>query len=338
MLSRSNKIIKCLLFVFAITAAACRKEPATVPQPVSLTPYTITYPNYFPKLIIPADNPLTEEGIALGRNLYYDTLLSNNGLSCSSCHIPQQSFSSYGANSLPHINLAWNTNFLWEGKVSGTLEDAMVFEVEKFFRTDISKLNRSDFYRNEFKKVYQVEAITTKHVAYALAQFFRAMVSANSMCDKFFRHTYWLNEMEMRGFNLFTTERGDCFHCHSLGLFTDNKFHNIGLDSVFIGQAKGRYNITGSVSDIGLFKTPTLRNVALTAPYMHDGRFKTLEEVIEHYNSGVKHSSTLDPIMTKPSKQYGLGLTDLEKASLVAFLKTLTDTGFINNPMLQNTK
>jgi cytochrome c peroxidase len=140
----------------------------------------------------------------------------------------------------------------------------------------------------------------------------------------------------MNGFNIFTTEKGDCFHCHSLGLFTDNKFHNIGLDSEFTSINMGRYNVTLKQADMGLFKTPTLRNIQLTAPYMHDGRYLTLEQVVEHYNSGVKQSNTLDPIMTKPSKIYGLGLTPTEKQDLVAFLKTLTDTTFTKNPLLQN--
>ena len=161
------------------------------------------------------------------------------------------------------------------------------------------------------------------------------MISSNSLCDRFFQHTANLNSSQVNGLVIFTTEKGDCFHCHSLGLFTDDKFHNNGIDSIFSGDNLGRYNITLNNNDIGLFKTPTLRNIELTSPYMHDGRYQTLEQVVEFYNSGVKHSPTLDPIMTKPSKIYGLGLTQTEKQDLVAFLKTLTDTIFIHNPLLQ---
>lgn len=300
-----------------------------------LTPYVVQYPYYFPTLSIPLNNPLTSEGINLGRKLYYDTILSNNGMSCSSCHNSSESFSTYNSNSLAHINLGWNSNFLWNGKVSGTLEDIMLFEVNDFFHTDISKINNSTYYKNEFKKVYNVNVISSQDIANALAQFFRVMVSSNSLCDKFFQHTANLNSSEMNGFIIFTTEKGDCFHCHSLGLFTDDKFHNNGIDSLFTGVNLGRYNITLNNNDIGLFKTPTLRNIELTAPYMHDGRYQTLEEVVEHYNSGVKQSNTLDPIMTKPSKLYGLGLTLMEKQDLVAFLKTLTDTSFIKDKLLQ---
>ncbi|MBK7816127.1 MAG: c-type cytochrome [Sphingobacteriaceae bacterium] len=315
---------------------SCRKESSVpVDAPVNLTPYSITYPYYFPILELPANNPLTLEGIDLGRHLYYDTILSRDGRACANCHFQASAFTTYTSNALAHINLGWNNSFLWNGKVQGSMEDIMMFEVEQFFNTDVAKMNRSVFYRKEFKKVYNSDTITPQLLSYALSQFFRAMVSKNSLCDKFFLHTASLNASQTRGFNIFTTEKGDCFHCHSLGLFTDNKFHNIGLDSIFIGVNVGRYNVTGKESDLGHFKTPTLRNIELTAPYMHDGRYTTLEEVVDHYDSKVKHSNTLDPIMTKPSKLYGLGLTSQDKADLVAFLKTLTDTSFTNNPLLQ---
>ena len=339
MFLRLFKITSCV-FVTCVFFLSCKKENpvkqnSEVTPSVSLTPYEIKYPYYFPKLIIPENNPLTIEGINLGRSLYYDTILSNNGLSCSSCHNSTNAFTTYSSNSLAHINLAWNSHFLWNGKISGTMEDIMTFEVEDFFNTNIAKLNNSSFYKSEFKKVYKIETITSQDVANALAQFFRIMISYNSLCDKFFQHTANLNSSQVNGFVIFTTEKGDCFHCHSLGLFTDDKFHNNGIDSIFSGVNFGRYNVTLNNNDIGLFKTPTLRNIELTAPYMHDGRFLTLEEVVEHYNSEVKHSATLDPIMTKPSKIYGLGLSQTEKQDLVAFLKTLTDTTFTNNPLLQ---
>lgn len=332
------KIISYITIVLVLMVA-CKKKSIEETTPEfnhqELTPYTLTYPSYFPSLIIPTDNPLTVEGINLGRNLYYDTILSNNGKSCSSCHNSLTSFSTFSSNSLAHVNLAWNSHFLWNGKINGTIENIMQFEVDDFFQTNISKLNNSSYYKNEFKKVYNTETITSTNVAYALSQFFRILVSKNSLCDKFFQHTDNLNNSQMNGFIIFTTEKGDCFHCHSLGLFNDNKFHNNGIDSVYTGVNLGRYNVTLNINDIGLFKTPTLRNIELTAPYMHDGRYQTLEEVIEHYNSGVKHSPTLDPIMTKPSKLYGLGLTTTEKQDLIAFLKTLTDTSFTHNPLLQ---
>jgi cytochrome c peroxidase len=220
------------------------------------------------------------------------------------------------------------------GKIEGSVENIMMFEVEVFFNTDISKLNASQYYREEFRKVFKVGTITSKEVAYALAQFFRTMISSNSKFDRFAQHQVNLTPSEFNGLNIFTTEKGDCFHCHSLGLFTDNKFHNIGIDSTFSGINMGRYNVTANPNDMGLFKTPTLRNVELTPPYMHDGRFQTLAEVVDHYDMHVKVSPTVDPLMTKASKAYGLGLTPQEKTDLINFLKTLTDTVYTNNPAL----
>ena len=136
---------------------------------------------------------------------------------------------------------------------------------------------------------------------------------------------------------IFMTERGDCFHCHGNPLFTSNDFRNNGLDCTPQGANSGRYLVTGNANDIGKFSVPTLRNVELTAPYMHDGRYATLEEVVEFYNSGVCMTSpNIDPIMTKPAKEYGLNLWPWEKEDLVNFLKTLTDTTFINNPDYRN--
>ena len=160
------------------------------------------------------------------------------------------------------------------------------------------------------------------------------MKSSNSKFDRYQRQEEQLSNSELNGMTIFFTEKGDCFHCHGIPLMTNNEFHNIGLDSIFVGNNVGRNYITGSPYDLGKFKTPTLRNVELTSPYMHDGRFTTLEEVVEHYNSDVKRSATVDPIMTKPGKEYGLQLTTQEKQDLVAFLKTLTDWEFVNDTSL----
>ena len=141
----------------------------------------------------------------------------------------------------------------------------------------------------------------------------------------------------MHGANIFYTEQGDCFHCHGTPLFTNNTFNNTGMDTVFSGLNFGRYLYTGLATDMGKFSAPTLRNIELTAPYMHDARFKTLEEVMEFYNSGVHwNSPNIDPIMTKPFKEYGLMLTSMDKADLIAFLKTLTDTTLLTDPTVSN--
>jgi len=140
----------------------------------------------------------------------------------------------------------------------------------------------------------------------------------------------------MSGLLLFFTEKGDCFHCHSMSLMTDGNLHNIGLDSIFTGLNSGYYNHSGDEADLGKFKTPSIRNCGIRTSFMHDGRFSTLEEVIEHYNSGVKHSPSLDAIMTKPGKELGLQLTPLQKQQLKAFLLTLTDSTYLNNPLFSS--
>ncbi len=309
---------------------ACNEKPP-VDTNFKTTPYSINVPKNFPVITFNPENPMTEEGVALGRKLYYDPIISNDGRFCGQCHYQANGFTTFASNALVHTNLAWSTNFLWKGEVSGTLEDQMVFEVTQFFNTNVTKLNNNDEYKGLFKKAFNITNITQKDVAFGLAQFFRALVSYNSKFDKFSRGESDLTPSELNGYILFTTEKGDCFHCHSIPLMTDNAFRNIGLDSGYNTDNSGRYYVTKNPLDKGKFKVPTLRNIELSAPYMHDGRFATLAEVIEHYNSGVKISPTIDPIMTKAGKAYGLKLSVQEKKDLVSFLKTLTDTSFINN-------
>ncbi|MBL7754247.1 MAG: hypothetical protein JNM44_07210 [Chitinophagaceae bacterium] len=320
-----------LMFVFFVWVlhSSCKKEKSEPTD--TLHPVTLNYPSYFPELADP-EIPLTEEAIALGRRLYYDPVLSNTGQSCASCHLQNQGFSEYSSNSLPHVNLAWNRYYLWNGKIQGSLEDAMRFEVFQFFNTDVSKLQNESNYPLLFERVFGTPDIQLNHVAQALAQFVRTLISQNSRLDHYLRQELMLSDAELRGLYIFNTERGDCFHCHTLGMFTDGLFHNNGLDSNFTQGNIGRYSVTGLIQDQGKFKTPTLRNVRQTAPYMHDGRYKTLEEVIEFYNSGVRQSATLDPIMTKSSFENGLGLSSQEKADLLAFLYALSDSTFLNQP------
>lgn len=171
----------------------------------------------------------------------------------------------------------------------------------------------------------------------SIGQYLRTMVSYNSRFDQFRRHEINLSPTELNGMAIFYTEQGDCFHCHDAPLMTSMLVTNNGLDSMPAGYDRGLYNFTGRTQDDGKFVVPTLRNVELTAPYMHDGRFKTLEEVIEFYNSGVHQTSpNIDPVMTKAGKEFGLMLSAYEKQCLVDFLKAMTDTSFINNPAYQN--
>lgn len=277
---------------------------------------------------IPDDNPLTIEGVALGKKLYYDKILDKNqARACATCHLQEQSFSSK-PNVLPHVNLGWNHNWLWKGDVQGSLEDIMAFEVEEFFETNLDNLNNHHDYLKLFKNAFNVDYISYTEVEKSLAQFLRTLNSGNSKFDKVQRGEAEFTNEETLGIELFFTERGDCFHCHATAFFSDNQLHNNALDA---NPEPGYFEVTGDPLDYGKFKSPTLRNIEFTGPYMHDGRYITLEEVIDFYSEGLEHSQTVDPLMKQLSKG-GIQLTNEEKLALVAFLKTLSDEEFINNP------
>ena len=154
----------------------------------------------------------------------------------------------------------------------------------------------------------------------------RTLITSNSKVDKFLRGELQLSPSELNGYAIFNSEKGDCFHCHGTAMYTDHFFHNNGLNAMHSETNMGRYLVTNDVDDMGKFYSPSLRNIELTAPYMHDGRFTTLEEVVDHYNSGGIYSPTIDPLMKKVG--VGLQLTNQEKKDLVTFLKALTDNEF----------
>ncbi len=330
----SKKNLIWLFVSFTTVIFSCKNDKEEMPEnPYIPTPFTINVPSNLPVMEIPDDNRTTVEGVKLGRMLYYDSLMSPQGMrACASCHHQSAGFTTPTMNVIPHVNLAYGKKFLWDGHLQGTLEHAMKFEVEEFFNTDISKLQADSKYPQLFYEAFGSRTITYQNVEYALAQFLRTIVSGNSKFDRFLRHEENLTTQEMMGFTIFNTEQGDCFHCHSLPLMSDNEMHNIGLDSIFTGSNTGYYNFTGNQADLGKFKSPSLRNVSLRSSFMHDGRFSTLDEVINHYNNGVKQSPSLDPIMTKPGKEFGLALTPFDIAALKAFLMTLTDTIVTTNP------
>ncbi|MCZ7681018.1 MAG: hypothetical protein M5U28_20425 [Sandaracinaceae bacterium] len=193
-------------------------------------------------MIVPDDNPTTHEGVALGRQLYYDERLSAAGTqACADCHLQERSFSRPDVPGvLPHVNLAWSRRFLWDGAFEGTLEEAMVMEVEEFFSTDVRRLREPDL-EAMFLAAFGSTEITTERAAYALAQFQRTLVSDDSRFDRYVAgEEAALTEHELRGMELFYSERGECFHCHATSLFTDNSFHNIGLDAEVAGTGRGR--------------------------------------------------------------------------------------------------
>jgi cytochrome c peroxidase len=325
------------------------------------SPYSLNIPPFFPPMDIPSSNPLTEEGVLLGKYLFWEKKLSlDNSISCGSCHLPQNSFSDpnrYSAGvggtlgnrqSMALINLGWARHFFWDGRKS-TLEDQILepvenpIEMHEQWSDVVEKLNNDTLYPPLFSAAFGSPHITKERAAKAIASFIRTMVSAGSKFDKQRIGQYTFTQEEYRGFILFTTEGGspeqvaggsfgaDCFHCHGFGdmQMTDGLFHNNGLDSHFQNDP-GRFNVTLNPLDSGKFKTPTLRNVEFSAPYMHDGRFNTLIEVIEHYNTGGHPSTTIDSFMKFTSG--GLQLSETSKNDLIAFLRCLSDTAFMNNP------
>jgi len=332
----------------------CRdpKPVDPVEEPYVPTPVTLEYPYLFPQMPIPDDNPLTEEGIFLGRKLFYEPMLSGDGTqSCAECHFQNKSFTdparfSTGIdgllgtrNAMPIINVGWMEKLFWDGRANG-VEDQATFpvvdplEMHADWDDVVAKLENDAEYKELFRKAFKTSGISKERAVKAIAQFERTLISKNSKTDAVavIGGGVFYTDLEQEGFDLFNSERGDCFHCHSGILFTDNLFHNNGLDENHDAD-KGLYRVTNNPADIGKFKTPTLRNIEFTAPYMHDGRFETLEEVLQFYGGGVKVSSTLDPLM---SHQGGINMTPHEQEAVKAYLLTLSDTTFINNPDFSN--
>lgn len=336
----------------------CSSKEEEVYIPV---PYNLEIPELFKEKliapIIPSNNPLTVEGIALGKKLFSDKILSGNQTqSCAHCHRLQEAFShslqfsegetgAFGSrNSMPLFNLAWNFNelFTWDGKQL-TLETQAFepvsnpTEMNGNWQQIEKRLNNHDSYPTLFLNAFGTSKIDSNLVVKAIAQFERTLISGNSKFDKYLLGQATLTTAEQNGFNVFMDEaKGDCFHCHGSNnnpLWTDNDFHNNGLDNPFSDLGLGA--VTGDPADNGKFKTPSIRNLAYTAPYMHDGRFATLEEVINHYSEGLKASPTIDPLMKKVN-QGGVQLSNQDKADLKAFLLTLTDADFITNPDFKN--
>lgn len=335
-------LVTCVTCMF-LAATSCSKKEASVS-----TPYELQIPPFFPKPFLNASNPMTVEGIYLGRRLFYDTRLSSNGRSCNSCHLQNRAFmvpnSLMGLdpvtyNNIPSlVNLAWKREFGWKGEHPDLDHVAIGDFGPLFFNSDIDKvmaeIGKDAEYKRLFALVFPGQEVFhdgkfQEKTAFAIAQFLRSIVSAGSRFDRVMAGELKFTPEEEYGFDLFRSERGDCFHCHAGRLLSDQGFHNNGLDADVTGT--GRFLVTGQSQDYGKYATPSLRNVALTGPYMHDGRFNTLDEVLDFYNSGVKPTATLDPIMTKNGRTTGLNLSGVEIRALKAFLMTLTDSSLLGN-------
>jgi len=363
-----------IAYAVLVSLSSCRKDPdpdnSGPVQPTgpdvnpNATPYNLVIPPFFPPMDIPESNPLTVEGVELGRYLFWEKKLSgNNAMSCGTCHLPEFGFAdpiqfSTGITgevgtrqSMALINLGWARDYFWDGR-SKTLEEQVAepvpnpIEMNESWENAVAKIASDPMYAPMFEAAYLSAEVTQDRIVRAIASFLRTMISAESKFDKSRLGLAMLTDQEFRGQQLFLLEGGDpedvlggqngadCFHCHGFGdsQFSDYLPHNNGLDSFFTDLGVG--GITGNPAEYGKFKTPTLRNVEFTAPYMHDGRFTTLEDVIEHYNSGGNPSTTIDPFMKFTTG--GLNLPETDKAALIAFLKTLSDTSFLANPAFQD--
>ena len=356
-------------------ASSCKKEEPDVDDGGGGgsvgTPYNLAVPSNLPLMFIPPDNPMTVEGVALGRYLFYEERLSgDNTMSCSSCHAPAYAFTDEGnavstgidgisgtRSSMAMINLGWGQSFFWDGRAA-TLEDQILrpvrdpIEMHETWTNALSELQADAAYPDLFNAAFGTSTIDSSLAAKAIAQFLRTMISGNSPWDKFRRAEGTIPLDAQLGYELFKVEGGqgwfevpgmdtmvfglggaDCFHCHveASGLFTDEQFHNNALDPEPFADL-GRGAITGDPFDNGKFKVPTLRNIMLTAPYMHDGRFATIEEVLDHYNDGGHPSTTVDPFMKFTDPEITLELDATKRAQIIAFLNSLTDMEFVENP------
>lgn len=353
----------CVVFSAVLFISGCRKDPV---RPV-LKPeaYNLIIPQGFPQMAVPADNEFTPAGVELGKKLFYDVRLSgDNSQACASCHMVAYSFSDTSAlskgidgldgkrNSMPVFNVGWSPELFWDGR-SPSLENQALFpvidelEMHEEWPNVVTKLYADAEYPQMFEDAFGSPGIDSVRAAKAMAQFMRTLISGDSPFD---RYLNTLNPAELgqdfpdiiAGYNLFKDpNKGDCIHCHtdpvSSRLTTDFSYRSNGLAMTL--QDSGRAKVTGLASDYGLFKVPSVRNLVFTAPYMHDGRFETLDEVLDFYINDVQPFQNVDPVMyqtdTAGGGSLGAQLSPVEKNQLKKFLLSLTDSTFITNPDFQ---
>jgi cytochrome c peroxidase len=329
-----------LLINFILIFTACADKNVTENDDNVVPAYPV-YSN-FPDIIDNPDNPITIDKAILGKNLFFEKLLSKDKtMSCSMCHQPHKAFAdnlpltptSGGLNDarnvLPIFNVGFYNTYNWDGH-SDNLEEMIRadFTAITIFQNDedtvVKRLLAVPKYRDLYQKAFGTTNIRIEGLTDALAVFIRTIVSGNSKYDRFVRGDVTaLNASEKRGMELFMSDRAQCSVCHTPPLFTDLKYHNTAVTTHYFDF--GRFYVTGKNSDRGKFRTPTLRNVALTPPYMHNGELETLMEVIEHYNRGGR------PFINKSEFIKKRNFTAQEKSDLLAFLRALTDTTFMND-------
>ncbi len=355
----SKGIVAVLLLSFAMIVA-CKEEDDDDNNGISLdsSAYNLEIGDFPPPQISP-DNPLTIQGVKLGRMLFYENKLSKDGSqNCASCHRQQHAFTDTakfstgvegllgGRQAMAVFNMAWNGNeFFWDGRAHLLRDQSLKpiqdpLEMNETLENVIAKLNADKTYQDQFTRAFGSSTVTEERISLALEQFMNSIVSVDSKYDKFLRGEATLTTNEERGRFLFFSEYNpsfpnisgaDCAHCHAGKNFENDRYMNNGLDSDQNRQDSGRAAVTGSAGDLAKFKVTSLRNVEITPPFMHDGRFTTLDEVVDHYNTGMNSSSTIDPALLYPLNNGGLQLTAQDKADLISFLKTLTDDVLITN-------
>ncbi len=364
----NKRSLYIIILIGLISMIGCREEPLPE-EGFDLTnisydpqPYDLFIPEHLPTFETPADNPLTEDGVRLGQHLFFDPILSvDSTLACSGCHDPKLAFTDGGAfsvgvdgkigtrSSMSLLNVAYTFNGLfWDGS-SLTLEHQALLPVENpveqqedWFNVE-RKLQNNESYRSLFRKAFGIQhssEITKELAAMALAQYQRILISADSKFDRVeYGNTAAYTNDELEGRDMYfdadpLLPDAECAHCHNGPLITTQQYFNNGIEpnienlTDFPDQGRGK--VTNILFDNGKFRAPTLRNIALTAPYMHDGRFATLEEVMDHYNSGGHYSENIDPLIAP------LGLSDSQKQNVIKFLHTMTDTSYLSNPFVQN--
>jgi cytochrome c peroxidase len=344
---RKQSIIIFALFstiiLFSFFIESCKKSDVVA----GITPLRFTTPPGFPQTQYDfAANPLTKEGFELGRKLFYEGKLSKDGnFPCASCHQQAGSFAtvdhdlSHGfdnqfttRNAPPLFNLAWHKEFHWDGGINHLDVQPLApitapNEMAEDMNNVVKKLKEDVAYPSLFKKAFGTDEINSQRIFRSLSQFMVMMVSANAKYDKMKRGEVTFTQNEQTGYNLF---KAKCASCHAEPLFTDLSYRNNGLALNASLKDAGRMRITNNRMDSLKFKVPSLRNVTLSAPYMHDGRFFDLFTVLTHYATGINNSTTLDPLLANK-----IPLTLLEKDYLIIFLQTLTDSSFLTDKQFE---
>lgn len=310
----------------------------------SPTPLNFVVPTGWPQPLYDfKKNPVTKQGFELGRKLFYDEKLSSDGtVSCATCHQQFGGFATYDHNfshgvnntlttrNAPALqNLAWQKEFMWDGGITHLDLQPLapltaVNEMGETLENVMKKLNKDTAYKRMFKEAFGTNLINTQRMSMALSQFVLMLVSSNSKYDKVMRGEAEFNAPEKLGFEIFKQK---CSSCHTMPLFTDNSYRNTGLKMDTTINDIGRMKITGNPNDSLKFKVPSLRNVAITAPYGHDGRFFGLQSVYENYRNKLVVTATTDSLVRNK-----IPLSNIETSQLTSFLRTLTDTVFLKNP------